>query len=245
MAERRKCAILGNQRFVTVHEILSDGTVDTNPLVYESIASEGRDNALRFAKEYAERNGYEIVKIDVPDKPVDQVLKFFNDNIGSISGNDSRSIMAELVLRASIAGLQVNDHFKKRLRQLVQNHVRNMTRKASSGFDGEDIAGQNMKLLKQRGAQIEIDPVKKTATLYHGTSPSAAKKIQRSGIIKGFPFFSEDMETAKKFGLAATSKGRPEVMRLNVYLGDILPTGGYWSSRSERLVLKGNVWRSK
>lgn len=93
---------------------------------------------------------------------------------------------------------------------------------------------------KRLGATINGDIV----YLYHGTSPSNQKKILKSNKLNSGTWFAADMETSRRFGMMAISKGLPSVGIYGVYAGSILPSGNYFTSNAD-LYLKNRVYVPK
>lgn len=93
---------------------------------------------------------------------------------------------------------------------------------------------------KRLGATINGDIV----YLYHGTSPSNQKKILKSNKLNSGTWFAADMETSRRFGMMAISKGLPSVSIYGVYAGSILPSGDFFTS-NEDLYLKNGVYMPK
>lgn len=79
--------------------------------------------------------------------------------------------------------------------------------------------------------------------VYHGTSQKNVSSIEKQGEFKGHAFFAIDEKTAKRFG--GQAGGRTKVMSILVDSDSVLPTGGYLSSRTNKLKLgEDGVYRS-
>jgi hypothetical protein len=105
----------------------------------------------------------------------------------------------------------------------------------------ENISRNFIKDLNNEGENIKISG--DYVTLYHGTSKAAANKILKSGVLKGHSFFAYNRATATRFGYAAISSGKPEILEVKVKLSDIAPTGGYFTSRFDNLTVDANgIW---
>lgn len=79
--------------------------------------------------------------------------------------------------------------------------------------------------------------------LYHGTSQKNASSIEHQGEFRGHSFFTPDEKLAKRF--SGQAGGRPKVVSVLVDSNSVLPTGGYLSSRTNKLKLgEDGVYRS-
>lgn len=101
------------------------------------------------------------------------------------------------------------------------------------------------RFIQEAGYGANLSDDGSVVTVYHGTSPGAVTKINKSGVIRNYPFFALDRATANRFGYAAITRGKPKIMQMRVATGDLLPTGGYLSANAQRLYKnKDGVWRS-
>jgi len=105
------------------------------------------------------------------------------------------------------------------------------------------ITNQTLGFIQEQGYQDSITD-RGTIWVWHGTSAENVQGIESQGSFKGYPFFALDEETAQRF--ARQAGGRSQLMRVEVDVNSILPTGGYLTTRQEGLVRdKNGIWRAK
>lgn len=123
----------------------------------------------------------------------------------------------------------------------VQPSGRALVPRGASALASQDrlFVDTTLQFVKDQGYGSSITP-EGNITVFHGTSKSNVRSIEKTKSFKGFPFFALDRATAERF--ARQAKGTPEVMELVVDPDIVVPTGGYLTSRISGLKEVGGVY---